>query len=137
VKRAGGASVQLASTSKRVIAYIIDAIVVGIAVVVAVFVLDAIGLPEWIQGAAGFVLFYGYFSYMEGTTGQTIGKRAMGIRVIRTNGSPMSFDAALIRNLLRIVDSIFFGLVGLILIMVTQRKQRLGDMGASTIVVDA
>ncbi|MCC6945883.1 MAG: RDD family protein, partial [Thermomicrobiales bacterium] len=107
------------------------------AVVVAVFVLDAIGLPEWIQGAAGFVLFYGYFSYMEGTTGQTIGKRAMGIRVIRTNGSPMSFDAALIRNLLRIVDSIFFGLVGLILIMVTQRKQRLGDMGASTIVVDA
>ncbi|MCC6943775.1 MAG: RDD family protein, partial [Thermomicrobiales bacterium] len=62
---------QLASTSKRVIAYIIDAIVVGIAVVVAVFVLDAIGLPEWIQGAAGFVLFYGYFSYMEGTTGQT------------------------------------------------------------------
>ncbi|MBX3071683.1 MAG: RDD family protein [Thermomicrobiales bacterium] len=128
---------QLASTSKRVIAYIIDAIVVGVAVVVAVFILEAIGLPDWIQGIAGFVLFYGYFSYMEGTTGQTIGKRAMGIRVIRTNGSPMSFDAALIRNLLRIVDSIFFGLVGLILIMVTQRKQRLGDMGASTIVVDA
>ncbi len=128
---------QLADTGKRVIAYIIDAIVIGVVAAVALFILDTIGFPDWLKGLLALMFFYGYFTYLEGTTGQTLGKRAMSIRVVELDGQPISMGASLIRNLLRIVDSIFFGLVGLVLIIFTQKKQRLGDFAAQTVVVNA
>lgn len=126
----------LATTINRVVAYIIDAIIVGLAIAVLVFILDVIDFPQWFQGLVAFVIYYGYFTYMEGTTGQTIGKRLIGTRVVTVDGSPISMGSAAIRNLLRIVDTFFFGLVGLVLIIVTQKKQRVGDMAANTVVIE-
>lgn len=86
-----------------------------------------------------FVLWIGYFTYFEGTTGQTPGKNALGIRVVSVStGRPPSMERALLRSLLRIVDwlpTLF--LLGFVVALVTARKQRLGDLVADTVVVRA
>jgi uncharacterized RDD family membrane protein YckC len=78
-----------------------------------------------------------YFTYFEGTTGQTPGKRAMNIKVTKEDGKKANFTDAFIRTILRIIDGIFFYILGLIIMLVTERKQRLGDILAKTIVVKA
>jgi len=78
-----------------------------------------------------------YFTYFEGTSGQTLGKKIMGIKVVKENGDQPSFMDALIRTILRIIDGIAFYLVGFIVILVSEKKQRLCDMAAGTIVVEA
>jgi len=78
-----------------------------------------------------------YFTYFEGTSGQTLGKKIKGIKVVKENGDPQSLVDALIRTILRIIDGIAFYLVGFIVIQVSEKKQRLGDKAAGTIVVNA
>lgn len=84
-----------------------------------------------------FLLFWGYFSLFEAfRNGQTPGKRAMKIRVIKDSGRQITFFEALARNLLRVVDALpGMYLVGAISILLTKQNQRLGDLVADTIVV--
>lgn len=68
--------------------------------------------------------------------GQTPGKRALGIAVVHANGTPLSFNGSLIRNLLRAADIFPFAyLTGLIAMLCSSRFQRLGDMAADSLVV--
>lgn len=69
-------------------------------------------------------------------SGRTPGKRAAGIRVVRTGGGPVGFLSSAVRNLVRIVDflPVFYG-VGLVTVVVSAKNQRLGDMAAGTVVV--
>ena len=67
----------------------------------------------------------------------TLGKKAMGLKVVRENGEAMDWGAVIIRNLLRIIDGIAFYLVGAIVVWVSKKRQRLGDMAAKTLVVRA
>ena len=90
-----------------------------------------------IVGVLGIVIGLGYFVYFEGTTGQTIGKRIVNIKVVRKDGKPMTYMDALIRTVLRIIDGLVFYLVGLIVILASKERQRVGDMAAKTIVVKA
>lgn len=80
-----------------------------------------------------------YFVLLEWLwNGQTIGKRRSGLRVIGADGEPARFTAVLIRNLVRIVD--FFPAyyaLGVVVIFLTPRSQRLGDLAAGTYVVRA
>ncbi len=108
-------------------------------------VLDAV-LPRWLffttQGlfvSATLLVAWSYFIVLEWLwEGRTLGKRMFGLRVISADGSPASFTAVLIRNLLRIVDFLpaFYGL-GLLAIVLSPRSQRLGDLAAGTFVVRA
>jgi len=72
---------------------------------------------------------------MEGLVGATIGKMVLGMRVTKVDGSPCDLQAALIRNILRIVDALPFYLIGAILVWTSSRRQRLGDRVANTVVV--
>jgi uncharacterized RDD family membrane protein YckC len=78
-----------------------------------------------------------YFIVMEALKGATVGKMAMGLRVVKAaDGSAISWMESIIRNVLRIVDALpFLYILGMILIAVTAKKQRVGDLAASTIVV--
>ena len=68
--------------------------------------------------------------------GQSIGKRAMKIRVISMNGTPPRFTQYLLRWVLRLIDiSLFYGVVAMACILGGGRGQRLGDMAAGTAVV--
>jgi uncharacterized RDD family membrane protein YckC len=73
---------------------------------------------------------------MEGYLGQSVGKMLLGIKVVREdNGEVPGIKGAAIRAVLRIVDGIFFYLVGFIAVLASQKNQRLGDMTAHTLVV--
>ena len=109
---------------------------------------------------AAFVVLWGYFIWFETVwNGQTPGKRQMGLRVIRDGGYPINIYAAIVRNLIRLMDGmpivalglIIGGVVGhqpltaatggivilipLLCLMLSARYQRLGDIIAGTMVV--
>jgi uncharacterized RDD family membrane protein YckC len=68
--------------------------------------------------------------------GRTLGKIAVKIKVIHTDGSDLKWSAILLRALCILPDLLFsFGMAGSILINVTPRRQRIGDMAAGTVVV--
>lgn len=87
--------------------------------------------------AAVYVLWLGYAIYFEVKwNGQTPGKYAVGIRVLQESGAPVDFRAACVRNLLASADFLpSFHLLGALLVLLTARRQRLGDMAAGTIVI--
>ena len=73
---------------------------------------------------------------MEGYLGQTVGKMPFGVKVIQENdGEVPGLKAATIRTLLRIVDGLFSYLVAFITVLITEKRQRVGDMAAITLVV--
>ncbi|MEO8647687.1 MAG: RDD family protein [Acidobacteriota bacterium] len=88
-----------------------------------------------------FALFAGYFAVFEWLwNGQTPGKRLLKLRVIRDDGRPLTIWEAIGRNLLRIVDAAPGFLlpvysVGLLVIFMNRRDQRLGDLFAGTVVI--
>lgn len=68
--------------------------------------------------------------------GQTPGKMLMGIKVVKIDGYQAGFTEYLIRWLFRFIDTIIGnGIIGIILIGVTKKSQRLGDMAAGTAVI--
>jgi uncharacterized RDD family membrane protein YckC len=76
-----------------------------------------------------------YYVFAEGLTGMTLGKRIVGIRVVDEDGDDVDFSAAVIRNLLRLVDGLFFYLIGAVFAYSSPRGQRIGDRAAHTLVV--
>ena len=67
--------------------------------------------------------------------GATPAMRWLGLRIVTLDGEPPSLGDFAVRWLLFTVDGLLFGVVGAILIAVTERHQRLGDLVARTIVV--
>jgi uncharacterized RDD family membrane protein YckC len=84
-----------------------------------------------------FALFWGYFLLFEWLwSGQTPGKRVLGLRVVHTRGSALTFAGAALRNLVRFVDMMpaFYG-VGAAAALCDRKARRLGDLAADTLVV--
>lgn len=132
----------------RTVALLVDLIVISVATFVIALLLSLVGFgsgSDVIGAIVGIVLVpivlliqFGYFIYFEGDSGQTPGKRLMNIVVVTEDGADIDFGTSAIRNLLRIVDGlgIFIPyLVGLVLVLVTEDNQRLGDIVANTVVV--
>jgi uncharacterized RDD family membrane protein YckC len=86
---------------------------------------------------ATFALFFCYFIIFELIwSGQTPGKRALGIRVVRDEGFPVDIGAAVIRNLVRVVEFILgFYVVSAFVSLLSPENKRPGDYAAGTIVV--
>ncbi len=79
-----------------------------------------------------------YYFATEAAWGQTVGKRLLGLTVVSADGSPAGAGAIAVRTLLRLVDTLpFLYLLGLIVMLLTERKQRIGDLAAGTVVVAA
>jgi uncharacterized RDD family membrane protein YckC len=98
-------------------------------------VANAVALALLVIGS--FLVLWGYFLVFEiAWNGQTPGKRALGLRVIRENGYPIRPGDAVVRNLIRIVDgppAMYF--VGLLVMLLNARAKRPGDFAAGTVVV--
>jgi uncharacterized RDD family membrane protein YckC len=86
---------------------------------------------------AGFIISVGYGIACEWFwRGQTLGKRLLRLRVVDEQGLRLQFSQVVIRNLLRVVDSIpLLYMVGGLSCLISGKSQRLGDIAASTIVV--
>ena len=84
---AQGIAADDASFGQRAVAYILDALIVGIPFAIlygiAFAISDALGILAYLVGLVGIVYYFAYFE--GGPTGQTIGKRTLGIRVVDAN----------------------------------------------------
>ncbi len=85
----------------------------------------------------GLVVEFAYFTFFELTTGgRSPGKMAIGLRVVRDGGLPLSPQASFVRNILRTVDALPMNYtIGLIAMIVSNEGKRLGDLAAGTVVV--
>ena len=85
-----------------------------------------------------FAMYWGYYVLFEALwDGQTPGKRAIGLRVVRDGGFSINFAASAIRNVARAIDAQpgFCYAVGLLSAIISPTGKRLGDYAAGTIVV--
>jgi uncharacterized RDD family membrane protein YckC len=94
---------------------------------------------EGVSALVWVVVSFLYYGISEAVSGQTLGKRLLGVRVVKLNGQGKPGGGSIaVRTLLRIVDGFLFYLVGLIVILATGRKrQRFGDLAARTTVARA
>jgi uncharacterized RDD family membrane protein YckC len=121
--------------NRRVAAALID-----LALLVPVALLMSLLFDGFTPAAAaltwGWALYY-YFA-LESGGGQTLGKRVMKLRVARADGAPLDMGRVAVRTLLRPIDAIGAYLLGLVVMLATgQRRQRLGDLAAGTVVTEA
>jgi len=131
---AGGPSGPRAGFWRRFAASFIDGLLVGIVVSILLAVIGGgIAVRELIQ----IVLLLAYFTYFEGSTGQTLGKRALGIRVIDfSGGGVIGYQRAAIRYLASIVSAICI-LIGYLWMLWDKEKQTWHDKLSNSVVVPA
>jgi uncharacterized RDD family membrane protein YckC len=94
----------------------------------------------WVGGLLSALIDFLYFVLLLGAYGQTVGKMAVKIKVVREDGSKISYVDAVVRTILLLIDAIPYFipyLLGAILIWTSDMKQRLGDRVAHTVVVKA
>ena len=94
-----------------------------------------------VGGLVSLAVFVLYFTLLEGHYGQTVGKMAVKIKVVReADGAQIDYSEAAVRTILRFLDLIPYiipYLLGATLIWSSDKKQRLGDRVARTVVVKA
>jgi uncharacterized RDD family membrane protein YckC len=148
----------LAGVGSRSMAFIIDFLIqlipiaIAMVMVVAAFSIQVFkageGAKEISQGrlpvlasaifsAILFATNFLYFTFWDLVSrGQSPGKRALKLRVVRDGGLPVDARSSLIRNLIRTVDMLpGFYLVGLVSIFLSDEHKRIGDLAAGTLVI--
>lgn len=136
-----------AGVARRAAAILVDGVVLAVAFWAIGLLIGALtgglvaggfeltGIPALVAMLAYLAVGFGYFIGLEARYGRTLGKRLLGLRVLAEDGTPIGTGASVVRNVLRIVDGLFFYAVVAVSILVSDRKQRLGDHVADTVVV--
>ncbi len=128
----------LAGVGSRGAAFIVDLLLQAVALAAVTAAAGAVAdLGPAVLAVAVFLIFLGYPILAEAFAGgRTVGKALLGISVVSVDGTPVTFLAATIRNVVRLVDSLpGVYLVGIIAVLATTRNQRVGDLAAGTLVV--
>jgi uncharacterized RDD family membrane protein YckC len=121
--------------NRRVLAAAVDVLLLAPVAVLMAMLTGGFGGTSAALTVA-WALFY-YFA-LESAGGQTVGKRLLRLRVVRSDGSEAGLREVAVRTVLRTVDGLFGYLVGLGVMLATgQRRQRLGDLAAGTVVTSA
>lgn len=83
------------------------------------------------------LIYFLYNTFFEiWNSGQTPGKMATNIKVVRLDGKDPEWSDVILRALMHLVDTLFSaGVVGVLLIKTTGKSQRFGDMAANTSVI--
>ena len=133
---------EVASIGSRIVATIIDnLILLAWAVAVVVLVLAVLErnttLSAWAIGLLIGIPFVFYHLLSEiYFNGQSLGKKAQHLRVVRLDGTAPRLGDYFLRWLLRLVDLGFgYGLVAVVTIAANGKGQRLGDLAAGTSVI--
>lgn len=139
---AGIGSRFLAALIDTILIILVQVILVGGVLLITNLALDDVSstVSAWVAGILGlvsFVFFWGFYIFFEILwNGQTPGKRIVGLRVIRVDGTPVAVSEVIIRNLVRIIDfmPIAYG-VGVVTMFINTNSRRVGDLAAGTLVV--
>ena len=136
---------EYARAGDRLLAAIIDVVVilvsigvVAVAVVVVSFLGDAVAITATVLGVVAYVGIPVYiYVVMTAKTGQTVGKRLLGIKVVDAQGNVPSIGTVLMREILGKLVSSSFLYVGYLWIIFDSRVQGWHDKIANTFVVKA
>jgi uncharacterized RDD family membrane protein YckC/DNA-binding transcriptional ArsR family regulator len=109
----------LASFKARVLAFIIDFALILAITMAIIYIpnLFSLSTPDFLTGSISQVLFitigllWLYSTLLEGFNGQSIGKRLLGLKVVRTDGKKMSYDHAAVRNFGKVLPLLPFDLL--------------------------
>lgn len=132
----------LAGVMQRILAFGLDAFAIGLIYYILVLILMSFfSISNNIRELYIYlvlmplIMFYHLlFEYF--MNGQSLGKKALGIRVIKSNGERPEFVDYLTRWMFRIIDITFSsGIVAVVSILSTNKSQRLGDIIANTVVI--
>jgi uncharacterized RDD family membrane protein YckC len=134
---------KLIGLGERVVAFLIDGLILTAYMAIIenlVTVSEIFEVDSWTQ--IGFLslfllpaFFYSFLCHVI-FGGQTIGKMLLKIMVVRFDGSPTQWYNFLVRWMLRIIDIwLFFASIGVLSILLSDKKQRVGDAAAGTVVI--
>lgn len=138
IPEGGDLALDPAGVGPRAVACIIDGLITtGVIIVLSVVLGVAGGFGEGIFLILVFLINWFYPVFFEvWKNGVTPGKSSMGIAVVNDDGTPLTFSASIIRNLLRPIDALPLGyVIGIVCLICTKKFQRLGDLAAGTMVV--
>lgn len=131
---------EVASIGNRMVAYILDALILLAWIFVCVMLVAISAVAVENPFVMGFIFLVGgipllfYDLICEVTmNGQSLGKRSQHIKVARMDGGEPRFGQYLLRWVLRPIDSFYW--LGLVVILVNGKGQRLGDLAAGTTVI--
>ena len=126
------------ASKARLIAVFIDHLIAfALTMLVLAFVPESLPM---VKAVFFFLIYLVYFVVMETLFSRTLGKLFQGLVVRKLDGSRCGWKAALIRSALRIVEVnplLLGGLPAGLVIIASERKQRIGDLLAGTLVVSA
>jgi len=140
---------ELAAPGSRFMAYMIDYFIMNTAIGILSFAFFYMFKIDHVRSRdilmfiifSIYAIFYilgGYFIIFETIwSGQTPGKKYVGIRVIQDNGLPVTFTQVMFRNIARLIDCGFpiqYG-VGIAYMLSDRNTRRIGDVIANTLVV--
>jgi uncharacterized RDD family membrane protein YckC len=128
---------------RRVVQYVIDYVLAGIIPGIAYWLLDRgngfiHGFGWTIATLISLVVYFWYWVIRPHShDGQSFGMQLLGLRIISKDGGPANLLQLFVRGVLLIIDTLIFGLVGLITMMASRYHQRVGDHMARTLVIGA
>ncbi len=133
----------LAPFGKRALAWFIDGVILFVYLYgFNELVYSQVSMNEnlsTIVGILGFGVPWAMYDFLQEVffNGQSLGKRAVGIRVVDMQGNEPTISQCILRQALRTIDfTITFGLCALISALVSKNSQRLGDVVAGTVVIE-
>ncbi len=127
---------QYAGFGRRLLSALIDGIVIALVGAAVAFVLSQ-GQSTVLQGAPAVILQAAYVILLwVNMGGQTLGKKVMGIKVIKSDGTPIDYVTAIIRYLGYMLSALPLGL-GYLWVIWDKNKQGFHDKIANTYVVKA
>lgn len=136
---------EIAGVGSRFVAALLDNLII-VAVQIGLFVVaGVVAAPSPALGTSALAIallfslaaMFGYPLLFEIVwNGQTPGKRMIGIRLVRGDGGPITGMAAVIRNVVRLIDFLpVYYIIGMIVMLIDRKSRRLGDLAAGTICV--
>lgn len=141
---------ELAGLRDRFLASLIDVMLISAIGVIFIIIMSAafnndFNVDDNAAGQSNFLLkgliplfiflFYHFLSELL-MDGQSLGKKAVGIKVIKLNGKEATASDYLLRSMFHFIDSLFsLYILGALLVLSTDKNQRLGDLAANTAVI--